>query len=74
MRFKAFTLAEVLIALVIIGVVASITVPTVFANVHRQSMISALKKEASVLAQALERYYMVNGERCISRCSSIMLF
>ena len=29
---KAFTLSEVLIALTIIGVVAAITVPTLFAN------------------------------------------
>ena len=65
MKIKAFTLAEVLIALVIIGVVSSITLPTIFANVHRQSMITALKKEASVLAQSLERYYMVNGERLV---------
>ena len=65
MKKKAFTLAEVLIALVIIGVIASMTVPTITANVHKQAMISALKKEASVLAQALERYYMYNGERLI---------
>lgn len=65
MRLRAFTLAEVLIALVIIGVVAAITVPTFTANVHRQAMITALKKEASVLAQALERYYMYNGERLV---------
>lgn len=65
MKKKAFTLAEVLIALVIIGVIASMTVPTIIANVNKQAMISALKKEASVLAQALERYYMYHGERLV---------
>lgn len=64
-KIKAFTLAEVLIALVIIGVVSSMTIPTIFANVHHQAMISALKKEASVLAQALEKYYYYNGERLV---------
>ena len=65
MNIKAFTLAEVLIALVIIGVIAAMTVPTITANVNKQAMISALKKESSVLAQALERYYFENGERLV---------
>ena len=65
MNIKAFTLAEVLIALVVIGVVSSMTVPTIIANAHKHAMITALKKESSVLAQALERYYFENGERLV---------
>lgn len=57
-----FTLAEVLIALVIIGVVAAITVPTIFANSQEQELKSALKKNASVLQQVVYRYYVENGE------------
>lgn len=61
-KHKAFTLSEVLITLVIIGVVAAITVPTIFANSKEQELRAALKKNASVLNQVLYRYYMDFGE------------
>ena len=60
---KAFTLSEVLITLVIIGVVAAITVPTLFSYYQEQAIKSSLEKNYSVLKQALERYYIDNGER-----------
>ena len=51
---RGFTLAEVLITLVVIGVVAAITVPTI-ANTHTDHMyISALKKNYSVLSNAFK--------------------
>ena len=65
MKLKGFTLAEVLIALVIIGVVAAITVPIIIANSQEQAIKSALKKNYSVLQQALQRYYVDNGEHYI---------
>ena len=40
----AFTLAEVLITLAIIGVVASLTVPALKRNIDEQSNMTALKK------------------------------
>lgn len=49
----AFTLAEVLIALVIIGVVAAITVPVLFENYKKQETISRLKKAYSVISNGL---------------------
>lgn len=48
----AFTLAEVLITLGIIGVVASITIPTLMQNMADQQTVGMLKKEYSVLSQA----------------------
>lgn len=57
-----FTLSEVLITLVIIGIVAAITVPTLMANSNEQALKSALKKNNSVISQALRRYYIDNGE------------
>ncbi len=60
-QYHAFTLAEVLITLVIIGVVAAITVPVIQANSQEQAIKSALKKNQSVLAQALSRYYIDMG-------------
>ena len=49
---NAFTLAEVLITLVIIGVIAAITVPTLINKTNNQEYVSKLKKTYSTLAQA----------------------
>ena len=50
---KAFTLAEVLITLVIVGVVAAMTIPTLVNNTKKQEYVAGLKKANSVLSQAL---------------------
>lgn len=57
-----FTLSEVLITLVIIGIIAAITVPMVTANSNDKALKAALRKNHSVLAQAMNRYYIDNGE------------
>ncbi len=49
---KAFTLAEVLITLGIIGVVAAMTIPTLIANTNSQKYRSRFKKTISTLSQA----------------------
>jgi prepilin-type N-terminal cleavage/methylation domain-containing protein len=49
-RFYGFTLAEVLITLAIIGVVAALTIPTVVRNYQKQQMLAQLKKTYSALA------------------------
>ncbi len=49
---KAFTLAEVLITLGIIGVVASLTMPSLIANHQAKATATKLKKAYSVLSQA----------------------
>jgi len=46
---KAFTLAEVLITLAIIGVVAALTIPSVIASYNRQEISTKLKKVVSTL-------------------------
>ncbi|MBQ8460291.1 type II secretion system protein [bacterium] len=48
----AFTLAEVLITLGIIGVVAALTIPTLIANTRSQQYRSQFKKTISTLSQA----------------------
>ncbi|MCD7878351.1 MAG: type II secretion system GspH family protein [Candidatus Gastranaerophilales bacterium] len=50
---KAFTLAEVLITLVIIGIIAAVTVPTLMANYRKQEVSSRLKKFYSTLSNAV---------------------
>ena len=44
MKKNGFTLAEVLITLGIIGVVAAITLPTVIQNYQKQVLVTQLKK------------------------------
>jgi len=50
---KCFTLAEVLITLGIIGVVAAITLPTLIANYQKQQTVNQLKKAYTELNQAV---------------------
>ena len=50
---NAFTLAEVLITLGIIGVVAAITLPSLTAKYQKQLMINQLKTAYSILSNAL---------------------
>ena len=50
---NGFTLAEVLITLVIIGIVAALTIPTAINNYRKQEYVAGLKKAYSVLSQSL---------------------
>ncbi|MBQ8460597.1 type II secretion system protein [bacterium] len=49
---RAFTLAEVLITLGVIGVVAAMTIPTLIANTNANKFRSQFKKTISTLSQA----------------------
>ena len=60
-KFKAFTLAEVLVTLGIIGVVSAMTVPTLMQNYQRQSYVTQLHKVYNELGQAAERYKADNN-------------
>lgn len=51
-RKIAFTLAEVLITLGIIGVVAAMTLPVVMNNTNNKANVTAMKKAYSILSQA----------------------
>ena len=60
---NAFTLAEVLITLGIIGVVAALTIPTLIAN-HKKSVVEKrLAKFYSVINQAIIMSEVDNGEK-----------
>lgn len=58
---KAFTLAEVLITLGIIGVVASLTIPTLVKNYQKQQTVEKLKKVYTTLSQAVRQSEIENG-------------
>ena len=56
LRSAAFTLAEVLVTLGIIGVVSAMTVPTLMQNYQRQSYITQLHKVYNEVQQGALRY------------------
>lgn len=58
---KSFTLAEVLITLGIIGVIAAMTIPTVINSYKKQETLGRVKKVYSLLSQAIQRTVMTDG-------------
>lgn len=58
---KGFTLAEVLITLVIIGVIAAMTIPTLMNSTNNQEFRVGLKKAISALNQAVSLNYALEG-------------
>ncbi len=58
---KGFTLAEVLITLAIIGIVAALTVPTVIRNYQERQTVTALKKFYTEISQAYARAQVGNA-------------
>ena len=61
-RGKGFTLAEVLITLGIIGVVAALTIPTLMANYQKVQEVAGLKKAYAEITEALR--LMANDHGC----------
>ncbi len=58
----AFTLAEVLITLGIIGVVAAMTIPTLIAKYQERQVVSSLTKVYSTLSQAYQMAQAEHGQ------------
>lgn len=58
---RAFTLAEVLITLGTIGVVAALTLPTLIANYREKVLITAAKKSYSTVTNAVNMWNSQNG-------------
>jgi len=59
---KGFTLAEVLITLGIIGIVAALTIPTLMANYQKVQEVAGLKKAYAEITEALK--LMANDHGC----------
>ena len=60
-REKGFTLAEVLITLAIIGVVAAMTIPTLIGNYKKHATETKIKKFYSQMTQAIRLSEIDNG-------------
>ena len=60
-RILGFTLAETLITLVIIGVVAAITLPVLFSNYQEEQTKAALKKNYAAFKNAFYKLKYIDG-------------
>lgn len=60
-RKQGFTLAEVLITLVIIGVIAAMTLPSLLGGTNKQEIKTGLQKAVSTLSQAITLHYALTG-------------
>ncbi|MBO6086958.1 type II secretion system protein [bacterium] len=63
---SAFTLAEVLITLGVIGVVASITLPTLIKEYNKHAWVNALKQNYSLLNQGFRKMMADDGVEFIA--------
>lgn len=61
MRFKAFTLAEVLITLGIIGVVAALTISNLVSSYQKKVTVENLKKAYNIFSNAIALAEVDNG-------------
>lgn len=61
MKKNGFTLAEVLITLAIIGVVATLTLPALMTNTQEQQAKTALKKGINTLTEAAQMNQAIDG-------------
>ena len=61
MKKNGFTLAEVLITLAIIGVVATLTLPALMTNTAEQQAKTALKKGINTLTEAAQMNQAIAG-------------
>ena len=61
MKKNGFTLAEVLITLAIIGVVASLTLPSLMTNTSEQQAVTAFRKAVNTLSEVGQMSAAVDG-------------
>ena len=66
---KGFTLAEILIVLMVIGVIATMTVPSMMKNVQDAQYKTGLKKAYNTLANMTAKFG-VEGKMPIAQCTS----
>lgn len=69
---RAFTLAEVIIVLGILGVIAEVTIPTLISNVQKQIYIVELQKAYSIFNQTLKQ--ITSDTSCIGNLACTGFF
>lgn len=63
---KGFTLSELLLSLVIIGVVATLTVPVLLNNVHNKTFVSQIKNMSATIEQLAQDQLIMHHTRDLS--------
>jgi len=61
-NYKAFTLAEILVTLAIIGVVAALTISTLISNSQKAQYYTAFQKGYAELSEIFESLILENGD------------
>lgn len=61
-EYKAFTLAEVLITLGIIGIIAALTLPALIQNYRKKEVVTKLEKVYSIVNNAIKMAEVESGE------------
>ena len=74
MKKNGFTLAEVLITLAIIGIVAALTIPTLMTDSRYQLVSSRISKFVSVTEDAALAQAAMNGEISFNDLDGIILY
>lgn len=69
---KGFTLAEVLITLGIIGVIAALTIPTLINNIQTEQFRTGLKKSYTTLSQAVSTIQAQNSDLDVSSTDNLI--
>ena len=62
MKKSGFTLAEILISLMILGVIASLTIPSLIQNTQKKEQVVQIKKGLSMINQAITMNYALTGD------------
>lgn len=57
---KAFSLLEMIFAIVVISVIASIAIPK-FMTTRNDAVVATLKQDISTITTSVQSYYLVNG-------------
>ena len=66
-KIFAFSLAEVLVAMTIIGIVAALTVPTVFSNHQKRAYLVSIEKTYTDINQVMSLFIVTELVKDISR-------
>lgn len=61
MKNNAFTLAETLITIIIVGIVSAITIPTMISKYQKEQVVVKLKQNYSILYNAYKKSVSDNG-------------
>ena len=69
-KLKAFTLAEVIVALAVVGVVAALTIPNISRNMQAAHAKTAFKKALNEVNQALAEFTMDEGRNLAQTTSA----